>query len=224
MGGRYHTFFRIDYQDIPSHKRKEICHIMVICEVRPEKDDPDQTRITIGGNRICYPGNVGNNSASLELVKLLLNSVLSRKGARFSTIDLKNFYLDTPMLDLEYVCIKLSNIPEEFINEYFLTGWDRDGWIYFKICQGCYGLPQAGILANDLLRSRLVAEGFYKAVSTPGLWCHKWQPLQLCLIVDNFGVKYVGIEHFNYLLDLLKKFHGVQFNMDGNKFAGISIQ
>ncbi len=36
---------------------------MVVCEVCPEKDDPDRTRITIGGNRICYPGNVGANRA-----------------------------------------------------------------------------------------------------------------------------------------------------------------
>ncbi len=144
------TFFLIDYQDIPSHKRKEICHTTVVCEVCPEKDDPDRTRITIGGNRICYPGNVGTNTALLKLVKLLLNSVLSRKGARFSTMDIKNFYLDTPMPDPEYICIKLSDIPEEFIKEYNLPGWDRDGWIYFEIRQGCYGLPQAGILANDL--------------------------------------------------------------------------
>jgi hypothetical protein len=27
--------------------------------------------------------------------------------------------------------------------------------------------------------------------------------------VDDFGVEYVGIEHFNHLLDLLKKYHGV---------------
>jgi hypothetical protein len=218
------TFFIIDYQDIPSHKRKKICHTMVVCEVRPEKDDPDHTRITIGGNRICYPSDVGTNTASLELVKLLLNSVLSRKDARFSTIDLKNFYLDTPMLEPEYVCIKVSNIPEEFMKEYNLAGRDRDGWIYFEIRQGCYGLPQSGILANDLLRSHLVAEGFYKAESTPGLWRHKWRPLQFCLIVDNFGVKYVGIEHFNFLLDLLKKYHGVQFNMAGDKLAGIGIK
>jgi hypothetical protein len=51
---------------------------MVVCEVRPEKDDPDRTRITIGGSRICYPGDVGTNTVSLELFKLLLNSVLSR--------------------------------------------------------------------------------------------------------------------------------------------------
>ena len=97
---------------------------MVICEIRPEKDDPDRTHITIGGNRICYPGNVGTNTALLELVKLLLNSVLSRKGAWFSTIDLKNFYLDTPMPDPEYVYIKLSDIPAKFIKEYNLLGRD----------------------------------------------------------------------------------------------------
>jgi hypothetical protein len=218
------TFFLIDYHDIPAHKRKEICHTMVVCEVRPEKDDPDRTRITIGGSRICFPGDVGTNTASLELFKVLLNSVLSRKGARFSTIDLKNFYLDTPMPDPEYVRIKITDIPAEFIEEYKLAGTDRDGWIYLEIRRGCYGLPQAGILANDLLRSRLLVEGYYEVESTPGLWRHKWRPIQFCLIVDDFGVEYVGLEHFNHLLDVLKKFHGVQFNMAGDKFAGITIK
>jgi hypothetical protein len=118
---------------------------MVVCEVRPEKDDPDRTRITISGNRICYPGNVGTNTALLELVKLLLNSVLSRKGARFSTIDIKNFYLDTPMPDPKYVCIKISYTLDKFFTEYNLGGRDCEGWIYFEIWKGCYGLPQAGI-------------------------------------------------------------------------------
>jgi hypothetical protein len=127
------------------------------------------------------------------------------------------------MLEPEYVRIKLADISDEFIKEYNLTGCDCNGWIYFEIRQGCYGLPQAGILANDLLRSRLVSEGFYEAASTPGLWRHKWRPLQFCLIMDDFGVEYVGVEHFDYLLNLLKKFYAVQFNMAGNKLAGISI-
>jgi hypothetical protein len=128
------TFFCINYHDILAHKRKKICHTMVVCEVRPEKDDPNCTRITIGGNRIFYPGDVGTPTASLELLKLLLNSVLSQKGARFSSINLKNFYLDTPMPDHEYVCIKISDIPNEFIDKYKLTGLDRYRWIYFQIC------------------------------------------------------------------------------------------
>jgi len=215
------TFFLIDYHDIPAHKRKKICHTMVVCEVRPEKDDPDRTHITISGSRICYPGDVGTNTASLELFKLLFNSVLSCKGARFSTIDLKNFYLDTPMPDPEYVRIKITDISAKFIEEYKLAGTYRDGWVYFEIRRGCYGLPQAGILAKDLLRSCLITEGYYKAESTPGLWCHEWRPIQFCLIVDDFDVEYVGIEP---LLSILKKFHGVQFNMAGDKFAGINIK
>jgi hypothetical protein len=217
-------FFLIDYDNIPAHKKKQICHNKVVCQVRPEKDDPDCTRITIGGSRIFYPSNVGTNTASLELIKLLFNSVLSQKGARFSTIDLKNFYLDTPMKDFEYVCIKISDIPAKFIDKYNLQGRDRNGWIYFEIRRGCYGLPQLGILANDLLRKRLEAEGYYEAATVPGLWRHKWRPIQFCLLVDNFGVEYVGIEHFDHLLDLLKKYHGVQCNMAGDKFAGINIQ
>ncbi len=73
---------------------------------------------------------MGTNTALLELVKLLLNSVLSQKGARFSSIDLKNFYLHTPMPELEYVCTKITDIPQEFIEEYKLAGRDHDGWIY----------------------------------------------------------------------------------------------
>jgi hypothetical protein len=157
---------------------------MIVCEVCPEKDDPNRTQITIGGNRICYPGDVGTNTASLELLKLLLNSVLSWKGARFSSINLKNFYLDTPMPEPKYICIKISDIPDKFIKEYKLIGLDHDGWIYFKICQGCYGLLQADILANNLLHSHLKAKGFYEVASTSGLWSHKWRPIKFCLIVE----------------------------------------
>ena len=199
------TFFLIDYDDIPAHKKKQICHTKVVCEVRPEKDDPDRTRITIGGSIILYPGDVGTNTASLELIKLLFNSILSRKGARFSTIDLKNFYLDTPMKDSKYARIKISNIPAKFIDKYDLHGRDRNGWIYFKIFRGCYGLPQSGILANNLLRKCLEAEGYYKVPTIPGLWRHKWRPIQFFLLVVNFGVEYVGLENFNHLLNLLKK-------------------
>jgi hypothetical protein len=87
-----------------------------------------------------------------------------------------------------------------------------------------HNLPQAGILANNPLCSHLEAKGFYEVASTPGLWHHKWQPILFCLIVDNFGVEYVGLEHFKYLLGVLKKIHGVQYNVASNKFTGIDIE
>ncbi len=90
---------------------------MVVCEVRLDKDNPNRTPITIGGNRICYPGNVGTNTTLLELLKLHFKSVLSWIGACFSSIDLNNFYLDLPMLEPKYVCIKILDIPDKFIDK-----------------------------------------------------------------------------------------------------------
>ena len=70
----------------------------------------------------------------------------------------------------------------------------------------------------------LLPRASMKLLPFPGLWCCKWHPLPFCLIVDDFGVEYVGIELFNFLLDILKRYHGVQFNIAGDKLAGISIK
>ena len=56
-------------------------------------------------------------TASIDLLKLLLNSVLSCKGAKFVTLDIKNFYLQTPLDRPEYVRIKLADIPKDFIDK-----------------------------------------------------------------------------------------------------------
>ena len=53
----------------------------------------------------------------------------------------------------EYVRIKILDIPQEFIEEYDLSEAAQNGWIYFEILRGCYGLPQSGRLANDFLRT-----------------------------------------------------------------------
>ena len=44
------------------------------------------------------------------------------------------------------------------------------------------------------------------------------------LIVNNFGVEYVGIEHFNHLKDTLKKYNTFTCNMNGDNIAGIELQ
>ena len=56
---------------------------MVFCEVKPHKEDPNRTRITVAGSQIFYPGDVGTPVGSIDLVKLIINSVLSRRKARF---------------------------------------------------------------------------------------------------------------------------------------------
>ena len=75
----------------------------------------------------------------------------------------------------EYVRIKFSDTPQEFIEKYNLSEAAQNGWFYFEILRGCYGLPQSGRLANDLLRTRLKKSGYYEAATTLVLWCHKWR-------------------------------------------------
>ena len=154
----------------------------------------------------------------------MLNSVVSRENARFACFDVKNFYLNTPLDRPEYVRVKLADIPQEFIDEYDLYNYDHNGWVYFEVVRGCYGLPQSGKLANDLLRKRLNEAGYFKTATTPGLWRHKWRPIQFALIVDDFGVKYVGREHAEHLVSVLKKYHDISEDWEGTKFTGIDLE
>ena len=197
----------------------------MVCEYKPHKEDPNpnRTRITISGNQICYPGNVDTPTASLKLVKLLINSVLSRRGAKFAIFDIENFYLNTPLERYAYVRIKLTNIPEEFIADYNLHQFAKDGWVYFEIRKGVYGLPQAGNSANDLLTKRLNAKGYYQTDTTPGLWRHKWRPIISSLIVDNFGIEYVGKHHARHLQTVLRKHYTITEDWTGLKYAGIDL-
>ena len=68
------------------------------------------------------------------------------------TIDIKDFYLNTLMPRYKYMRIELEDLPEDFIEEYNLQDKvTKDGYVYVKIRKGMYGLPQAGILAQELL-------------------------------------------------------------------------
>ena len=84
------------------------------------------------------------------LVKIMLNSVISTPGARFMSIDIKNFYLATPMKRYKYIKLKLNTLPEEIIQEYKLNYIATpDGAVYVEVRKCMYGLLQAGILANE---------------------------------------------------------------------------
>jgi CO/xanthine dehydrogenase FAD-binding subunit len=88
-----------------------------VCSVRPEKKEKNRTGFTVGGDRINYPGAVATPTADTIVAKLLFNSVISTKGARFMTIDISDFYLMTPLKRPEFICISINNIPEEIIIE-----------------------------------------------------------------------------------------------------------
>ena len=139
------------FHKIPPEQVSDVAHTRVVCKVRPTKEDPNRTRITIGGNTIAYLGDTGTKTGSLELVKGVFNSVCSQKNVKFLTADLANFYLETPLNCPEYVRIRINQVPQEFIDKYNIEQYSHNSWVYFKITKGIYSLKQAGKLANDFL-------------------------------------------------------------------------
>jgi hypothetical protein len=139
-----------------------------------------------------------------------INSIVSTLGARYMTLDIKNFYLNMPMVRYEYVPIKTDDIPNKIIVEYNLRDKiSNDGYIYVEIQKAMYGLLQAGILAQELLEQQLNEYGYSQNKAVPGLWTHKTRPISFTLVINDFGVKYVGREHAMHLISILKEHYKI---------------
>jgi hypothetical protein len=87
-----------------------------------------------------------------------------------------------------------------------------------------WGLPQAGILTNKKLCRELEPHRYHEHENTPGLWYHKTRPISLTLVVDDFGVKYVGKEHVDHLIACLAKSkYKLTEDWKGNLYCGITL-
>ena len=56
-------------------------------------------------------------------------------------IDIKNFYLGTPLNRFECIRIPLTMFPDHVVQQYQLGGKENDGFIYVEIRKAIYGLP-----------------------------------------------------------------------------------
>ena len=227
IGGRVEGTNTVEFihkHEIPQDRFKDVTYIKFVCTIRTKKKDPYHTRATMGGNLINYPKDVGIPTANLLLIKLFLNSVISTKGARFATADISNFYLMTPLKRPEYAKVKLSDIPEEVIEEYNLREKvTPDGYVYLKVGKGMYGLPQAGSLGHDLLEERLNQAGYHQSKIAPGLWKHKTRDLQFVLVVDDFGIKYLKKKDLDHLIHTLEKYYKVTVDLEGKEYVKIEL-
>ena len=81
----------------------------------------------------------------------------------------------------------------------------------------------SGRLANNLLHTRLEKAGYYEAATTPGIWSHKWRPIQFVLLIDDKGIEYVGKEHALHILKTLEKKYEITTDWEGTKCLGIYL-
>jgi hypothetical protein len=194
-----------------------------VAAIKQNKTNKYRIRFTAGGNLIDYRGDVATTTVDLTTVKCLLNSVVSEQGAKFMTMDISDFYLNTPMQHYEYMQIPTSAIPACIMSEYKLEPLIHNGFIVVKLRKGIYGLPQAGLLADLQLKKHLAAHDYHPITHTAGLYKHRTRPITFSLCVDDFGVKYVGKEHAQHLESVLRQKNRITTDWTGSLYVGLTL-
>jgi hypothetical protein len=211
------TCFFIELKNIPNdrkitygkivcdykHHNRKITNSKIVCNYKPHKKENERVWLTVWGDRLDYSGDIATSTVDITTFKILINSTLSTEDAAMMMMDIKNYYLGNPLPRFEYMKLLISRFPEEIIQKYSLNDLAVDGWIYIEIRKGMYGLKQAGLMANQLLQTRLAPFGYYPARHTPGLWLHKTRPISFMLVVDDLAVKYVDKQHAEHLRNAL---------------------
>jgi hypothetical protein len=191
----------IDLKSIP--KNRKITYGKLVCDFKPNKNEKHWVRLTVGGNRLDFSGDTAMSTADITTFKILINSTLSTQEAKMMMMDIKNYYLGTPLPIYEYMRLPISILPLDIIEKYDLTRLSVNGWVYMEIRKGVYGLKQAGLLANQLLQKRLKPFGYYPGRYTPGLWLHNTKPTAFSLVVDDSAVKYFTTADAHHLRNAL---------------------
>jgi hypothetical protein len=212
----------IHRSNIPNGRK--VAYGSFVVDIKDHKEEKERTRLTVGGDQIYYPGDKLTRTAGLTTAKNLINNVISTFGAKFLVIDIKNFYLNTPLGRFEYTIINLSSLPQETIDKYDLIELAQDGKVNIKIQKGMCRLPQAGILAKKLLKRNLAKDSYRPTQHTHGLWKHDTRPISFSLVVDDFGVKYVGRENAEHLMECIKKNYNISSDWKGSAYCGLTLE
>jgi hypothetical protein len=113
------TIILIRRSDVP--KGRKVTYGSFLLDIKDHKDEKERTRLTIGGDQIEHPEDKSTRTAGLTTAKILINSVISTPNAKFLVIDIKFFYLNTPLGRFEYMVINLASLPQETIEKYDLN-------------------------------------------------------------------------------------------------------
>ena len=198
----------------------------MVCDIRPLKTEKFRVRLTVGGDRLQYPDNTVSPVATLLETKLLLNSTISQsaKGARFMTLDIKDFFLQTIMERPEYMKIHAKCFPKDIRDKYNIKNKiHSDGYVYCMIKRGMYGLKQAARLAYDNLKLHIGKYGYYPDKVATNIWSHQDRRTKFCLYVDDFGVQYFCKEDADHLIKVLQEKYIVTTDFTGQFFCGLDI-
>ena len=216
----------INFYDIPADRIKDVTYYTK--QVREKIDSETKllkrrVRGCVGGNLINYPDDISANTADMTLVKMHIQSAVSN-DEHYITADIKDFYLGTPLPRAEYIQIPVKDIPAVIMAQFNLTPLIHNGKVYFRVDKGMYGLPQAGILAQDRLVKHLADDGYIQSLTVPLLFKHVTRKISFTLVVDNFGIKYKDKADIDHLIATLRKQYEITIDWEGSQYLGMTLE
>jgi hypothetical protein len=167
------TLFFIPKAQVP--KDRKVTYANFVCNIHPQKTETHRVRMTAGGDKLDYPDDASSPTVSMLDAKIHINSTISdaKQGACHLGLDIKNYFLGTPMKYFQYMRVPPSAIPRKVWDDPRYTIHIKpDGYVYLKICRGMYGLKEAAIIAFNQLVQKLAPYGYSPMPFTPGLWRH----------------------------------------------------
>ena len=108
------TVFFIEKSAIPQGRK--VNYARMVASIRPTKAEVNRVCVIVGGNHLDFPGATTTHCAGLTTTKCLLNSTKSTPGARFMTLDIKDFHYGTAMDRYEYMKVALAYISYKNID------------------------------------------------------------------------------------------------------------
>jgi hypothetical protein len=79
------TYLFVELRNIP--KDINITYGKIVCDYKPHKKEKERVRLTVGGDRLDYSGDVATSTADITTFKILINSTLSTKDAAMMMMD-----------------------------------------------------------------------------------------------------------------------------------------
>jgi hypothetical protein len=116
----------------------------------------------------------------------------------------------------------IALFPQLIIEQYNLNTHVYWGFVYLEMQCAVWGAHKRESLLTSCyigVSSRMIIS----SPNTPGLWKHKTRPIAFTLVIDNFGVKYVGKEHVDHLIACIKEKYELTEDWTGYLYCGIKL-
>jgi hypothetical protein len=98
-------------------KNRKITYCKLVCDFKPNKNEKHRVILTVGDDILDYSGDKTTSTADITTLKIFINSTLSTAEAKMMMMDIKKYYLGTPLPIYEYMRLPISILPLDIIEK-----------------------------------------------------------------------------------------------------------